>query len=67
MEFVEKLENQYRDRPIAVLIPKVVKQHWWQFLLHHYRVESLARSLLRKGDPRLIVTTIPWYLDPAHS
>ena len=48
---------------IAVLVPEVVKTNWWQFLLYNYRAELLRSALLRHGDHRLIVVSVPWYVE----
>ena len=55
--------EQYPGRMIAVLVPEVVKTNWWQFLLHNYRGELLRSALLRHGDHRLVVVSVPWYVE----
>jgi amino acid transporter len=62
-EFIGKLEAEYPDRVIAVLVPEVVKRNWWQFILHNYRAEILRSALIRKGDHRVVVVSVPWYLE----
>jgi hypothetical protein len=51
---------------IAELIPEVVKDHWWQHLLHGYRARRLRAGLLRYGGSRIVVINIPWYLEEPH-
>jgi amino acid transporter len=63
LKLIEKLEAEYPSRTIAVLIPEVVKRHWWQHLLHTHRARSLANSLVLYGGSRLAVMIVPWYLD----
>jgi amino acid transporter len=63
VEYVERLKAQHPERLITVVVPEVVKVRWWQFLMHNYRAERLRSSLLRRGDPRLVVVSIPWYLE----
>ncbi|HEY6577891.1 MAG TPA: APC family permease [Rhizomicrobium sp.] len=63
LKFVEELEPRIGDRPVAVLIPQLVKRHWWQHLLHSHRAARLRSELLRYGGARLIVIDVPWYLD----
>lgn len=49
------MEQKFVSRRIAVLIPEVVKRHWYQYLLHARYADHLRRQLLRDGDSRLIV------------
>jgi hypothetical protein len=63
MELISGLREQYPGRMIAVLVPEVVKTNWWQFLLHNYRGEILRSALLRHGDHRLVVVSVPWYFE----
>ncbi len=63
MELIGRLHEQYPGRMIAVLVPEVVKTNWWQFLLDNYRGELLRSALLRHGDHRLVVVSVPWYVE----
>src|SRR5206468_1459514 len=63
LESVERVKQQYPQRQIAVMVPEVVKRHWWQFLLHRYRAERLRSALLNRGDRRMLVINVPWYLE----
>jgi amino acid transporter len=63
LTLIESLRAGNPGRPIAVLISQVVKQHWWQHLLHTHRAMRLRSALLRYGGPRLIVMSIPWYIE----
>jgi amino acid transporter len=65
LEFLDRVEKLHPERSVAVLVPQVVKRRWWQFLLQDYRAERLRRALLRRGDPRLYVVTVPWYVVPS--
>jgi hypothetical protein len=42
---------------------EVVKEHWWQHLLHTRRASRLRSALLRYGGSRLVVISIPLYLE----
>jgi hypothetical protein len=66
LQFVAETEEKDRGRQIAVLIPEVVKDHWWQHLLHGYRARRLRAGLLRYGGSRIVVINIPWYLEEPH-
>jgi hypothetical protein len=45
-----------------VLIPELVVKHWWQTPLHNQRAQLLKVLLLVRGNQRIIVINIPWYL-----
>jgi hypothetical protein len=51
-----------RYRQIAVLVPELVVRHWSQNLLHNRRAQLLKLLLLVRGNQRIMVINIPWYL-----
>jgi hypothetical protein len=66
-EFVEPLQNlvhdleqRFPERPIAVLIPEVVKVKWWDYLLFTYRARQLQTALMHEAEPRVVVINVPW-------
>jgi hypothetical protein len=63
-EAVRELEAKYPRRRIAVLVPELVKQHWYQILLHTHRARRLRKRLLACGDTCITVVSVPWYLEP---
>jgi amino acid transporter len=62
MDYVLKLEHDNPGRKVAVLLPELVVRHWWENLLHNQRVQLLKVLLLLKGNQRIVVVNIPWYL-----
>jgi amino acid transporter len=62
MDYILELEQQNPDRKITVLLPELVVNHWWEYLLHNQRVQLLKLLLLLRGKQRIIVVDIPWYL-----
>jgi amino acid transporter len=62
MDYVLQLEDENPGRKIAVLLPELVVKHWWENLLHGQRVQLLKLLLLLKGNQRIVVVNIPWYL-----
>jgi len=62
MDYVLKLEDDNPGRKIAVLLPELVVRRWWENLLHNQRVQILKLMLLLKGNQRIVVVNIPWYL-----
>jgi amino acid transporter len=62
MDYILKLEDQNPGRKVAVLLPELVVRHWWENLLHNQRVQLLKILLLVRGNQRIVVVNIPWYL-----
>ncbi|HVY81100.1 MAG TPA: APC family permease [Steroidobacteraceae bacterium] len=62
LKLVSEIRKQADGRHIAVLIPEVARQHWYQFLLHTLRPQRLRAQLLRYGPADLAVINVPWYL-----
>jgi Amino acid permease len=59
---LEGLEKEYPGRPIAVIIPELVQNRWYQHLLHNHTAAVLKAALLFHGDRRMVVINVPWYL-----
>ncbi len=62
MDYVLKLEDDNPGRKVAVLLPELVVRHWWENFLHNQRIQILKLLLLVKGNQRIVVVNIPWYL-----
>jgi amino acid transporter len=67
LKLVEELQAKFGGRHIAVLIPELVKQRWYQTIMHTQRARRLRAQLLRHGGPSLTVIIVPWYLDEVES
>jgi amino acid transporter len=62
MDYILELEEANPGRKVAVLLPELVVRHWWENALHNQRVQLLKLLLLLKGNQRIVVVNIPWYL-----
>ena len=62
VDHILEVERAHPNRQIAVLIPELVVRHWWQTPLHNQRAQLLKLLLLLRGNQRIIVINIPWYL-----
>jgi amino acid transporter len=62
MDYILRLETENPGRKVAVVLPELVVRHWWENLLHNQRVQLLKILLLLKGNQRIVVVNIPWYL-----
>jgi amino acid transporter len=63
VEYVLEVEQANPDRQIAVLVPELVEHHWYHHLLHNKRASLLKAVLLLRGNQRIIVVNVPWYLE----
>jgi amino acid transporter len=62
MDYILSLEAEHPGRKVAVLLPELVVRHWWENALHNQRVQLLKLFLLLRGNQRIVVVNIPWYL-----
>ena len=63
LDFVGDLEHKFPDRYLAILIPELVERHWFHYFLHNQRAAVLKALLLVKGNQRINVVNVPWYLE----
>ena len=63
LNYIAELKTEYPTRQIAVIIPELVETQWYQYLLHNQRATGLKAALLLKGDQRVVVINVPWYLN----
>ncbi|HLK48972.1 MAG TPA: APC family permease [Bryobacteraceae bacterium] len=62
LDFINEIEQKFPQRYIAVLIPELVERHWYNYILHNQRAAVLKALLLLKGNQRISVVDVPWYL-----
>jgi len=67
LKLVDQLERRMPSREIAVLIPEIVKIHWYQYLLHTDYAGHLRRQLLLHGGTRLTVIDVPVHFEDGSS
>jgi amino acid transporter len=63
VDYVLKVEHESKFHKICVLVPELVVRHWWENFLHNRRADLLKVILLVRGNRRIIVINIPWYLE----
>ena len=64
LKLIEELEQKNPDRTVAILIPELVKRHWWDYLLGGRRAARLRSAVLEYGGPRVVVIGVPWCVTP---
>jgi len=62
VDYVLQVAGRNDGRRIAVIVPELVEHHWYHYLLHDNRAELLKALLLLRGDQRIVIITVPWYL-----
>jgi amino acid transporter len=63
VDYVLGVERETSYRKVCVLVPELVVRHWWEGLLHNRRSDLLKVILLMRGNRRIIVVNVPWYLE----
>jgi amino acid transporter len=63
LELIEGMRPKIPGRRVAILVPELVKRHWYQHLLHTHQARRLRARLLKRGKPDIVVISVPW--DPA--
>ncbi len=63
VDYVLEAERTNPSQQIAVLIPELVERHWYHHLFHNKRASVLKTLLLLRGNQRIVVINVPWYLD----
>jgi amino acid transporter len=62
VDYVLKVEKENPGRTIAVVIASMVERHWYHYFLHNQRGQMLTALLLLRGDERINIINVPWYL-----
>jgi amino acid transporter len=62
LDYIDRL-RQEREGMVAVILPDLVEGKWWEYLLHNQRANVLRSLLLLKGNQRVVVISVPWYLE----
>jgi hypothetical protein len=63
IEYILAAEQESTFKKVCVLVPELVVRHWWENLLHNRRAEMLKVILLLRGNRRIVIIDIPWYLE----
>jgi amino acid transporter len=63
VNYVLDVERERESCKVCVLVPELVVRHWWEGLLHNRRSGLLKMMLLMRGNRRIVVVNIPWYLE----
>jgi hypothetical protein len=61
VQFILDLSKKNPGRSIIVVIPEIVEDRWYEFLLHNQRGKLLEWVLLSRGNERIFTVRAPWY------
>jgi amino acid transporter len=64
VEYVLQLQSENPNCQLAVLVPELIENHWYNLVLHNNRAQLLRSLLNHEANPRIVVIGIPWYLNP---
>ncbi|MGA2134675.1 MAG: APC family permease [Bryobacteraceae bacterium] len=62
VDYVLQLAETNPDRQIAVVIPEIVERRWYYHMLHNQRAAMLKTMLYFRGNDRIVVINMPWYI-----
>ena len=62
LTYIMQVKDTNPDRQIAVIIPDLVEHRWYHYLLHNQQGDVIKTLLLLRGDQRIVVINVPWYL-----
>jgi len=62
IDFILDVERHHPQRTIAVVLPQLVQRRWYHYFLHNHYGELMAALLLLKGERRVVIVDVPWYI-----
>lgn len=60
---IDQFKSDFPGRLVAVVIPEVVEMRWWEWILHRRKPARLRSALIQRGDRRVVVISVPWYVE----
>jgi len=62
VDYILAVEKESDAHNVCVVVPELVVRHWWETLLHNRRADMLKIILLLRGNGRIVVINLPWYM-----
>jgi len=59
---IDRIKREHPDQLIVVIVGEIIEPHWWQALLHSRRAARLRAALQKRGDARVVVIELPWFM-----
>jgi amino acid transporter len=63
VDYVLELQKKDPERQLAVMIPELVERHWYYYFLHNQRAAVLKTLLYVRGNQKVAVVNVPWYIE----
>jgi amino acid transporter len=63
VDYVLKTAEENPGRRVVAIIPEFVEHRWYAYFLHTQRAALLKTMLLMKGNHRISVLNMPWYVN----
>jgi hypothetical protein len=63
VDYVIQLSKDNPKKRIIAMVPEVVENRWYNYFLHSQRATLLKTLLLVKGNDRISVLNVPWYVE----
>lgn len=64
LDQIDAIEKDNPGRQLIVLLPELIENRWYYYLLHNQRAAMLKTLLYLRGAQRIVVANVPWYLEP---
>lgn len=61
LDFAVQKSKSNPDRQVAVVIPEIIEDRWYNQILHNQRGTALKTLLYFSGNPKIVVVNVPWY------
>jgi amino acid transporter len=62
IDFILDVERHHPQQTVAVVLPQLVQRRWYHYFLHNHYGELMAALLLLKGERRVVIVDVPWYI-----
>jgi amino acid transporter len=62
VDYVLMLQVENPDRQIVLIVPELIELHWYHYFLQSNRGELLKGLMLLRGNQRVAIVNVPWYL-----
>jgi amino acid transporter len=62
VDYVLEVQKENPDRKIALMVPELIETHWYHYFLQNNRAELLKGLMLLKGNQKIVIINVPWYL-----
>jgi amino acid transporter len=63
VDHILAVSKAHPEREIAIVIPQIVENRWFNSVLHHQRAAILNAILYFRGARRVAMINVPWYLE----